>query len=270
MRYRLEILSDDQIVICNVETDLVLGFASYEYGPSPDGTSKRAYLGVAVLDTDRKEFDFIPHGDFFPSKEWLKTDPLAKLVKQNMVPLKDAAQRVADHEERLGYPGLKAGLGTAEPKPDRIERRLGEVLADLAVETIQGGLQCGNGGLSAATKEKCVSLLCEAYRIWYASRFGSYDAERRVFEPYFLGYAHNLPRLEFADAARLHGMTELRVRFLVADHAVDDAVLRDAISLPLELLERLITRLAPPPSKAFMASLQKCWDAISTGQPTTH
>jgi hypothetical protein len=257
MRYRPELLDDDQIVIRNVETDVVLGYAAYEYGPNPYDRREWANLGVVVSGTDHKEFDFIPHGDFFPSKEWLATDPLAKLVERNMVPLKDAAKRVADHEERLGYPGLKAGLGTAEPKPERIERRLGEVLADLAVEAIQGGLQHRNGGLSAGTKEKCVSLLCEAYRIWYASRFGSFDAERRVLEPYFLSYAHHLPRLEFTDAARLYGMTELRGRFLVADHAVTDVVLSDAISLSLELLERLITRVAPPPSEAFMSLMQQ-------------
>jgi hypothetical protein len=158
MRYRPEMLDDHQIVIRNVETDVVLGYAAYEYGPNPEDRRKWANVGVVVFDTDHKEFDFIPHGAFYPSKEWLATDPLAKLVERNMVPLKDAAKRVAWHEERLGYPGLKAGLGTAEPKPDRIERRLGEVLADLAVEAIQGGLQCRNGDLSAATKEKCVSL----------------------------------------------------------------------------------------------------------------
>src|ERR1017187_5666371 len=88
-----------------------------------------------------------------------------------------------------------------------------------------------SGGLKAETKSKYADVITKLHAIWYASRFGSFDAERRVIDPYFANFGDD-PRMSFADAAQHYGMFELRMRF--PDES--DTTLKEVLSWPLELL----------------------------------
>ncbi len=144
---------------------------------------------------------------------------------------------VATHEEYYGYPGFKRGA--KRPQPSRIEHRLGTLLADAVSEVARGLIECGNGGLKAKTKRKCAKLIAQLFAILYVSGFGSFNAERWAQEPYFANIPVSGPRLWFTEAAQVHGMFELRMRY----PDVSEAALKLALSWPLELLERLIKSL---------------------------
>jgi hypothetical protein len=64
----------------------------------------------------------------------------------------------------------------------------------------------------------------------YASRFGSFDAERGVTDPYFANGSG--PRMSFAAAAQHYGMLELQIRF----PDMSDTTLKAMLSWPLKLL----------------------------------
>jgi hypothetical protein len=98
-----------------------------------------------------------------------------------------------------------------------------------------------NGGLTTKTKEKVGELIVELYRIWFPSRFGSWDAERRVYDPYFAHPYPKKPRLSFGAAAQEYGVRELQTRFPEAS----EAALKEILLLPLEMLECTLNRLAP-------------------------
>jgi hypothetical protein len=96
------------------------------------------------------------------------------------------------------------------------------------------------GGLKAETKSKYADLIAQVHRIWYASRFGSFDAERRVIDPYFANFAGD-PRMAFAAAAQHYGMIELRRRF--PDES--ETMLKEALRWTLDLLRDTLNRLSP-------------------------
>ena len=98
----------------------------------------------------------------------------------------------------------------------------------------------GGGGVQAETKRKCEGLFLQLHSIWYASRFGSFDAERRVQDEYFGSVAD--PRMSFGAAAQHYGMRVLRDRF----PDVSEVILRALLCWPLNLLERLLDQLLPP------------------------
>jgi hypothetical protein len=115
------------------------------------------------------------------------------------------------------------------------------------------------GGVTDETKEKFAELIVELYRIWFASRFGSWDGERRVYDPYFAHPYEEQPRLSFGAAAQEYGMRELQMRFPEAS----EAALKEILLLPLEMLDCTLRRLAPPPSEAFMALVQQAASAAA-------
>ena len=154
---------------------------------------------------------------------------------------------IASYEEANGYPDFEPL--DEEPQPKRVEYLLGTLLADAAAEIARAVLEYKGSGLTAETKEKFGEWIVELYRIWFASRFGSWDGERRVYDPYFAHPYPEQPRLSFAAAAQEYGMRELKMRFPEAS----EAALKEILLLPLEMLECLLNRLVPPDA-AFKAA----------------
>ena len=221
MRYRMEVDEGDELIIRNVETDLRSGSAFTECVTHPDYPN-RLIVAARVFNCDDEEIATI----------------LDLTVPS---PLSVAAWAVANHEAYHGYPALKVpAAGT--PEPDRVERLLGTVLADIVSVHARGLIEHLSGGGKGDTKEKCADLIAQLHNIWYASRFGSFDGERRVLEPYFSGPYQSAPRISFAAAAQHYGMEELRKRF--PDE--NEAKLKAVLSWPLELLRDVVEGQAPP------------------------
>ena len=220
MRYRMEMSEDHKLVIRNVDMDLIMGFVRRNLREDPDDPDRMIDLGCTVFNKDKIEIATLM-ARYVP--DYLKTAPVA----------------VASHEERLGYPGFKGG--NEQFQRNRMEHLLGSVLADTATAIGRAVLEYANGGLTAETKERYVGLIDQLYRIWFASRFGSYDAERRGHEPYFVHPYPQGPRMSFSAAAQDYGMWELKMRFPEAS----EAALKEILFLPLEMLDRLLNRLVP-------------------------
>jgi len=249
MRYRMEMLEDDDItfVVRNVETDLVLGFASLLCAPNPPDADHLTYTGCRVLNRYGREIAGI----------------LAKFVPDYLA---CAPVAVANHVEGSGYADFKP-LEVA-PAPMRVELLLGTLLADTACEIARALNESSNGGLKTETKERFADLIVQLYRIWFVSHFGSWDAERRVLDPYFANSYASGPRMSFAAAAQEHGMWELRTRFPDAS----DEALKVILSLPLEMLSGTLERTGRPHTDA--SSLRECLRAIQNigigKAPTPH
>ena len=212
MRYRMETV-DGLDVIRNVETDLKLGVVLRTFVPDPADHSRLKYVGCKVVDS----FGGV----------------IAELLNENykrseLSALHHAAAAVASHEEYSGYSDFKA---IAEhPDPLRIEFKLGELMADAASAIARAHIEHGDGGIKAETKEKCAALLTELFQIYWASSFKSYNAERRVWEPYFSNAPTDAPRMIFPEAARHYGMFYMEQRF---PH-IDEAILKDVLSQVLK------------------------------------
>ena len=146
---------------------------------------------------------------------------------------------IANHEAHNGYPGLKKAAKGCNPH--RVEWLLARTLADAVSVVAHACIEWRNGGLKSETKTKYADLIDRLHDIWYASRFGSFDGERRVDEPYFANTdPDGDPRISFAEAARQYGMHELRMRF----PEESDETLKEVLSWPLELLRDLLDRLS--------------------------
>ncbi len=220
MRYRLEQLHDDKLVIRNVETDAKLGYVDRIWLPHPSRPHEWMLSGCTIR--NRKGVE------------------LATIGPPNVPrPLQEAAKAVATHEAYYGYPGFK--VVAKDPQPNRIERRLGTLLADAVFEIACALIERGNGGLKSKTKRRCGKLIAQLYAIWYVSRFGSFNAERWATEPYFANVPASGPRLSFAEAVQIHGMFELRMRYPDAS----EATLKLGLSWPIELLKCLLNSLVP-------------------------
>jgi hypothetical protein len=206
MRYRMEAI-EDELIIRNVETDIQLGTAVPFWMNDPNDPIHPIF-GCSVLNKDAD-----------------KIATISTITVPN--PLEQAAAAVANYEEYYGYPGFKGG--TKGTQPDRIERRLGTLLADAVSVGALGLIECQSGGLKAETKEKCSQLLAQICGIWYASRFGSFDGERRVIDPYFANFGDD-SRMSFGAAAQHYGMIELRTRF--PDES--ETTLKKVLSWPLD------------------------------------
>jgi hypothetical protein len=115
-----------------------------------------------------------------------------------------------------------------------------KVLTDVVSVIARAWIECRNRGLKSETKSKYADLIAQLHDIWYASRFGSFDDESRVIDPYFAN-TRDRPRISFADAAQQYGMFELQMRF----PEVSDTTLKELLSWPLELLENTLMRLSP-------------------------
>jgi hypothetical protein len=217
MRYRMEVVKDE-LVIRNVEMDIKLGSVVPLCMNDPHDPNRVTLSGCTVL-----------------NKDAVRIATISTTTVPN--PLEMAAVAVANYEAAYGYPNFKGG--TKNPDTHRIEWLLGTLLADTVSEVARGLIECGNGGLKAATKRKCTELIAQLHAIWYASRFRSFDGEHRVIDPYFAGCTG--PRMTFADAAQYYGMFEFCTRF----PDVSETTLKALLSWPLEQLTRLIDRLAP-------------------------
>jgi len=215
MRYRMEQLPNEELVIRNVETDLRLGTAVPLGVIDPHDPDRMTVTACRALNRVGKEIATIGP---WPGST---TSPLEK-----------AAVAVASHEAHSGYPGFKK-CGSRAPEPRRIEFRLGTLLADAASTIARAIIECSNGGLKAKTKREFVKINMQLYAILYASRFGSFNAERSVHEPYFANLDTNDPRLSFAEAAQTYGLRELAERY----PDLSEAELELALSWPLKLLE---------------------------------
>lgn len=218
MRYRIEVLEDDELVIRNVETDIQLGTVVPFWMNDPNDPVHPIF-GCSVLNKDADEIATI-----------------STITVPN--PLEMAPVAIANYEAMSGYPGFK--VGAKDPDAHRTERRLGTLLADAASLIAVAVIEYQNGGLKAETKSKYADLIAQLHAIWYASRFGSFDAERRVIDPYFANFAGD-PRMAFAAAAQHYGMFELRSRF--PDES--ETTLKEVLSWPLDLLRDLLNRLSP-------------------------
>jgi hypothetical protein len=218
MRYRMEVI-EDELVIRSVETDIKLGSVVPLFMGNPHDPCRPIFSGCTVLNKD--------------------ADGIATISTATVPnPLEKAAVAVANYEAYYGYPGLKGG--TKNPDTHRIEWLLGTVLADAASEIARGLIEFRSGGLKAETKSKYADLIAQVHRIWYASRFGSFDGERRVMDPYFANFGGE-PRMSFAAAAQHYGMFELQMRF----PDVSETALKEALSWPLDLLRETLNRLSP-------------------------
>jgi hypothetical protein len=217
MRYRLEANQDDELVVRNVETDLILGSVEHFWGYDPRSPSGRA-LACVIRNREGEKIATLNCNDH----------PLAP---------GNAAIAVANYEADDGYAGIKAG--TCRNEPTRVERQLGRLLADAVSVIGRGLLEYGSDGLQPNTKRKFSELIAEIYPIWYASRYGSFNADRWATEAYFANIPRSAPRLSFGEAAQTWGMLELRMRY----PEESDAVLKLVLSWPLDLFEYTLKSL---------------------------
>lgn len=218
MRYRMEVL-EDELVVRNVEADLVLGAVQRIWMNNPDNPNRPIFTGCTVLN---KAADRIA--------------TISTITVPN--PLEKAAVAVANYEAYYGYLGFKGGA--EHPEPHRIEWLLGTLLADTASAIARAEIEYGSGDLRDETKQQFSELMVQLHSIWYVSRFGSFDGERRVIEPYFSNAPSSDPRMSFAGAAQHYGMIELRERF----PDIDEAMLKEVLSWPLEQMRCLLERLS--------------------------
>jgi hypothetical protein len=201
----MEVLEDEP-VIRNVETDVVLGRVPGSGCDAKDPDLKAKF--DVVLTWDGKESEVYPRQ-----------------------PLEHALSVIEGYEARNGYPGLR----NCGPNPDsqRIEFELGKLMADittvlaLAIAEYRSSL-C----LQKETKDRFADLIVEIFRIRWASFFGSFNGETRRYEPYFAGLNE---RRSFDAAAHHYGMHELLVRF---SDDVSEAVLEELLSRVINLVKR--------------------------------
>lgn len=207
MRYRMEAI-EDELIIRNVETDIQLGTAVPFWMNDPNDPIHPIF-GCSVLNKDAD-----------------KIATISTITVPN--PLEMAPVAIANYEAMSGYPGIKDGV--KNPNPQRIEWLLGKVLADAVSVIARALIEHQNGGLKPETKSKWTDLSVQLYNILYASRFGSFDGERRVTDPYFASGSDQ--RVGFAAAAQRYGMFELQIRF----PDVSDTTLKAMLLWPLDLL----------------------------------
>jgi hypothetical protein len=188
MRYRIED-EDGCLLVRHIETDRVVG-AALEYPVYIDGrvvdvcyTFNSAGEEVAFTSTDF-------HG----------------------CPMQTAAQALG----KTDHPDLKKANWNAQS--DRVERRLGNLIADTALAFARALCEAAGRGLTPETRDRFAASLAELASLCRISRAGCYHATARTTEPYF---ASLLPtgRLDFFDAAEWYGWRELQARHPGLSHA---------------------------------------------------
>jgi hypothetical protein len=182
MRYRIED-ADACLLVRHIETDRVVGAA----------LERRCYM-------DGKVFEICE--TFNNAGEMLATVSGATVRNPLTTPAVALAYH-ADHND------LKDADWNAQA--DRVERRLGKLIADTALAFARGFCEAVGRGLTAETRDQFAASLAELCSLCRISRAGCYNAAARTHEPYF---ANPLPgvRLNFSDAAEWYGMCELRAR----------------------------------------------------------
>jgi hypothetical protein len=132
-------------------------------------------------------------------------------IPTSIIPITRAAMIAAVHQEHYGFPDLKGAEWNVHS--DRVERRLGTLLADTAWAFARAFCEASDQGLTAETTDKFATSLAGLGSIWLASRGGSYNATDCTDEPYFANPLPSGPRLTFSGAAQAYGMRELRERY---------------------------------------------------------
>jgi len=184
MRYRVED-EDGCLLVRQLETDRVVG-AALEY---PVYIHGRVVDYCRVFNKTGESEVGITTSDFHP------------------FPLQIAAQAIAAcHAD---HPAPEGAEWNAQP--DRVERRLGNLIADTALAFARAFCEAVGRGLTAEARDQFAASLAELASLCRISRAGCYNATARTHEPYF---ANPLPgrRLTFSDAAEWYGMCELRAR----------------------------------------------------------
>jgi hypothetical protein len=189
MYYRLE-ARDECISIRHVETDREVGYVCPgEYiHPGRSGN----FLGCTIRNLSGQE--------------------LATITTANHPrPFECAAIAAATYQEHYSFPDLKGALRSDQA--DRVERRLGGLLADTVGAFARAIREANDGEMMAETTYKFAESLSELAQLWWASRLGCFDATSRTQEPYFASPLPSGPRLTFSGAAQVYGMRELRERY---------------------------------------------------------
>jgi hypothetical protein len=188
MSYRIEDAEPDGwLLVRHVETDREVGTA-FEYPVYIDG---RVVDYFNVYNNAGEEVGFTTSGF-------------------HHFPLEIAAKAIAYYEKDNGFPDLKDADWNAQS--DRVERRLGKLIADTALAFARGFCEAVGQGLTAETRDQFAASLAELGSLCRLSRAGCYNATARTIEPYFANPAPSGPRLAFPDAAQVYGMRELRAR----------------------------------------------------------
>jgi hypothetical protein len=214
MLYRLE-NEYDYIAVKHVATDREIGYAFLDSSVAADGTMVDV---CTIYDNRHVRLERVP----------------STVIA---LPLRCAAISLAVRQEDSGFPDLQGA--TWNEHPDRVERRLGTLLADAAIAFSRGVCEAIGEGLTAKTRDEFAAALGELSSIWWVSRVGCIDAvkSRATEQPYFANPQPSGPRLTFSGAAQVYGMRELRDR----RPALTDAERQKALSWVLQWLSDLLS-----------------------------
>jgi hypothetical protein len=186
MLYRIED-ANDYISVRHVETDREVGAA----------LERRVYIDGSAVDVCNT---------FNNAGEWLAV----ATSQLHSFPLQTAAMALADHEEQYDFPDLKCAEWNVHA--DRVERRLGSVIADTASAFARAFCEAAGSGLTDETRDQFAGSLAELASLCRIGHAGCFNATTRTHEPYFANPLSCRKRLNFSDAAEWYGMLELRTR----------------------------------------------------------
>jgi hypothetical protein len=236
MYYRLE-PELDHFLVKHVETDREVGYSFYRELVRADGST---FHLCQIYNNAHQELASVP----------------STVIG---FPLRCPAITLSFHQSENGFPDLEGATWNANA--DRVERRLGTVLADTAGAFARAFCEATGQGLTAETTDKFATSLAELADLWLVSRVGSfnYNAGRGTEEPYFANPLPSGPRLTFSGAAQAYGMRELHRRHPDISDAERQKLLgwvlqwlSDALSNEREEQEKDRER-----SRAWMLDLQK-------------
>ncbi|MBR1153740.1 hypothetical protein [Bradyrhizobium sp. JYMT SZCCT0428] len=222
----------DYFLIKHVETDREVGYAFYNQALRADGSS----IYVCRI--------FNNAGQQLAAPTSTTCD----------FPIRCAAIAIATYEEHHGFPDLTGGACRFDG--NRAERRLGTVIADVALTFAHAFCEAIGQGLTTQATDKFADSIAELAPIWWVSRAGCFDAINRTEGPYFANPLPSGLRLTFSGAAQAYGMQELRRRH----PDLSDAELQKVLSWVLQwLADVLNNELAAqkPDLMALKAQLAK-------------
>jgi hypothetical protein len=181
---------------------------------------ERDYVSIKHVETD-SEVGYVGHGNFVDRRDGRisfgcrifnnEGEKLATLTELMIdCPMRCAAIAAANYQIDNNFADLKEAPWNDHA--DRVECRLGTLLADTALAFARGFCEARGDGLTAETRDKFAGSLAELSSLWWVSLFGSFNADERREEPYFANPCPTGPRLTFSGAAQVYGMRELRTR----------------------------------------------------------
>jgi hypothetical protein len=184
-----------------------------------------SYISVRHVETDREVGAALERRVYFFDGRVVEVcetfnnagDMLATVSSQHhSFPMQTPAIALANHEEYYDYPDLKGAEWNSQA--DRVERRLGNLIADTASAFARAFCEAAGRGLTAETRDKFAASLAELASLYRVSHAGCFNATARTVEPYFASLLPG-PRLNFSDAAEWYGMRELYARHPDLSHA---------------------------------------------------